>query len=226
MQKTDSAFEQLVASALAAPMRSEQRSTLDERLAAALQGIPARRARSGFRRPKLLLLFALLALTVPFAAAGVDDLAQFVAQYVTGPEFDDEINAELGNVPLPDGREWPDIGALRPSEIRGPYEGEPPGESDYWQTGPGAARSVVEFVAVCVWFDEWLVAHDAGNAERQAAVAQGVAEIPAWPSWTSGWWDKSVTDLLQKSIDGISAGNPEPVRSFSALNCTGVEDGS
>jgi hypothetical protein len=216
--KTEPDFEQLVARVLAEPMRPEQRSALDARMAGVLRGTMVRRGLRRLNRPKLLLLVALLALTLPFAASGVDELFHAV----TGPDFQREIDAELANVPLPAGRDWPDVGALQPATYRGPYEGEPPGEFDYWESGPGAARSVAEFVAVCVWFDEWLIAHDAGDTERQSAVSQGIAEIPTWPSWSSEWWDTSVTDLLQTSIDGIAAGDPEAVRSFSTLNCSGV----
>lgn len=213
-------FEQLVTRALSEGMRPEQKAALDQRLAHLVRAHPGepRRLRS---RPKrlLVLLVALLALAVPVAAAGVDDIGRLLTRLVSGPAFQTEIDTAIAEVPLPEGRDWPDVGALNPATLRGPYEGDPPGDFDYYETGPGAALSVVESIAACIWFDEWLSAQDAGDVDRRQAAAAVIAEIPTWESWQSPYWDKSYTDLLATVIAGVAANDVGPVRSFSDLNC-------
>jgi hypothetical protein len=217
----DADFERLLASALSEPMTPAQRAALDGRLARTIAAAPApgsTRSGSRGRSRRLILLLALLAIAIPVAAVGVDDLSAFIDRWATGPEFQTEIDVAKAEVPLPEGRDWPDVASLDPANWEG--GAAPFGvEHQTYETGPGAALSIVESVAACVWFDEWLLAHDAGDEARAAAAADGIAQIPTWRSWDSEWWDSSYTDLLQQVIDGVAAGDPEQVRGFTDLNC-------
>lgn len=217
MPKTDPAIEELLLRLLSRPMRAAQRDALDNRVASSFLGAGEARPARTKRSRRLILLVALLAVAMPFAAAGVDDLSALLDRLVPGPEFQTELDAAMAEVPLPDGRAWPDVPSLDAANFRGPYESDPPPDGDYYQAGGG--HSTVEYIAACIWFDEWLVAHDSGDAERQAAAAQTISAIPTWDLWTSPFSDKSYTDLLQRVIDGVESGDAEPLRQFAALNC-------
>lgn len=84
----------------------------------------------------------------------------------------------------------------------------------------GGARSWVENVALCIWFDEWLVARTADDPAREQIAAAEIESIPTWPSWNSVFWTQSVRDHYAPIIRGVAAGDPTGVEAEMQLNCS------
>jgi hypothetical protein len=203
----DRSFEDRLGDVLTEPMTSAQRSALDARLApsfaAPRRGGPLRRRM--IRRS--LLVAAALVIAVPLMAAaglfstedpfGLTDAAAFQA----------ELDAAKAAVPLPAGRAWPDF--LQVTDQAAGYS-------------RGGGRSWVENVALCVWFDEWLVARTAGDQARQQIAGTEIATIPSWPSWNSVFWTQSVRDHYAPIIRQVAAGDPTGVENEMQTNCSWV----
>lgn len=210
-------FERQLSAALSAPMSETQRTTLDARMAIVLD----RHRELGRRRPpgRLLLLAAAIALIVPVAAlAGV--LSSESPGGLAGvDEFQAELDAAMAEVPIPAGQSWPDWSALDAGSDPGPAApGESPGAPMFSR---GGGRSTIEFVAICLWLDEWLAARQAQDAPREQAAVTVLSDVPTWPSWDSPFWDQSLTDLLKTVIDSVASDDEAPAQRFVTLNCAG-----
>jgi hypothetical protein len=107
------------------------------------------------------------------------------------------------------------------------HEVQPP-EPDGQQRGAvydrGGGRSEVEFLAMCIWFDDWLDARAAGDPERERAATDQIQLFRTWPSWDSPFWDQSVRDHFNPIIDAVANGDPGPVEAEMTLNCSAVND--
>lgn len=131
----------------------------------------------------------------------------------TPTEFQAELDAAMNEVPLPEGRVWPDVPALHADQ---------PGVGGYSREG---GRGTVESIAVCIWLDEWLDARVAADAARAEVAAIQIHDIRTWPSWDSVFWDQSVRDHYGPIIDAVADGNAAPAEAeMTTGGCSGLED--
>jgi hypothetical protein len=206
----DRSFEDRLANVLAEPMTSAQRSVLDARLAPTLAA-PRRRgflARRMVRRS--LLLVAALMIALPLMAAAGFFSTEDPFGLADAPEFQAELDAAKAVVSLPAGRTWPDF--LTVTDQSAAYS-------------RGGARGWVESVALCVWFDEWLVARTAGDPAREQVARSEIESVPTWPSWNSVFWTQSVRDHYRPIISQVAAGDPTGVQAEMQTNCSWVARG-
>jgi hypothetical protein len=203
----DRSFEDRLGDSLAEPMTSVQRSALDARLAPSLAA-PRRGGLLGRRMVRRsLLLVAALVIALPLMAAAGLFSTEDPFGLSDASEFQAELDAAKAVVPLPAGRSWPDF--LNVTDQSGAYS-------------RGGGRAWVETVALCVWFDEWLVARSAGDPAREQVASAEIAGIPTWPSWNSVFWTQSVRDHYAPIIAQVAAGNPTGVQAEMQNSCSGV----
>jgi hypothetical protein len=203
----DRSFEDRLADVLTEPMTSAQRATLDSRLAPSLSaprrgGLLRRRSVRG----SLLLVAAVIVALPLMAAAGLFSTEDPYG-LADAREFQAELDVAKAEVALPLGRSWP--GFLKVTDQSAAYS-------------RGGARGWVESVALCVWFDEWLVARTAGDAERSQVASTEIQGIPTWPSWNSVFWTQSVRDHYAPIIRQVAAGDPSGVEAEMQNSCSGV----
>lgn len=203
----DKSFEDRLGEVLSAPMSPQQRTELDRRVESALAAtpFPVRRRRAPVRRSVLLAAALVLLLPTIFvvgAALNTEDPFGLT----DAPGFQAELDAAMAQVPLPAGRAWPDYLRADPSAAY----------------SRGGGQSWVELNAVCIWFDEWLGARAASDADRERIAAATIADIPTWPSWSSPFWTESVRDHLVPLIAAIDHGDATPIRREMQLNCSGI----
>lgn len=205
MTSLDRSFEDHLGAALTVPMTSAQRAALDARLASSLAA-PRRRGLFGRRvvRRSLLLVTAVLIALPLMAAAGLFSTEDPYG-LANASEFQAELNAAKAVVPLPADRTWPSF--LKVTDQSGAYS-------------RGGARGWVESVAMCIWFDDWLSARNAGNAVREQAARAEIASIPSWPSWNSVSWTQSVRDHYAPIIRQVTTGDPTGVQAEMQTNCS------
>jgi hypothetical protein len=205
----DHSFEDRLANALAEPMTTAQRSALDVRLGPTLA---APRRRGLFQRRivrRSLLLAAAVIIAVPLMAAAGFFSTEDPFGLADASEFQAELNVAMDQVALPAGRTWPDF--LKVDDQSASYS-------------RGGARSWVESVAMCVWFDEWLVARTAGDSGREQIARSEIESIPTWPSWNSVFWTQSVRDHYAPIIRQVAAGDPAGVQAEMQTNCSWVAE--
>ncbi len=208
-------FERQLRDALTAPMSETQLDALDARVRTDLDA-PRARAR---RRPpaRLLLLAAAIALLLPVGALA----GMFSSESPQGlggvDEFQAELDAAMADVPIPPGQSWPDSSVLDAGQDIAPVESGQPSSRPLFSRGGG--RATVEYVAICLWLDEWLAAKQLNDLARTQAASMVLFELPSWPSWNGPFWDESLTDLLEVVLHAIAAEDEEPVRQFVGLNC-------
>jgi hypothetical protein len=200
----DGSFEQRLSEALAVPMSSVQRTALDDRMQELLaKPSPRTVRRLPVRRSLLLAAVLLLLLPTVFAVGAAILSTEDPFGLAEAPEARAELEAAKAQVPLPAGRNWP---AYLKIDQSAAYS-------------RGGQRAWVEIVAVCIWFDEWVDARDASNAQRETIAAETIAAIPTWPSWRSPFWTDSVLDHLRPLITAVRDGREQPIRQEIKLNC-------
>ncbi|MDA8203691.1 MAG: hypothetical protein M0Z49_13200 [Chloroflexi bacterium] len=197
-------FAARVRDALQEPLSTAQRATLDQRIEQALMASPGRSRRLPIRRSVLLAAALLVLLPTVFAVGAAILSTEDPYGLASAQEYQAELEAAKGVVPLPAGRTWPDHLAVQD------------GSGSYSR---GGARSWVEINAVCIWFDDWRDAQAAGDSVRTRSDAAAIAAIPSWPSWQSPFWTQSVRDHLQPLIAAVAAGREQPIRDEITLNC-------
>lgn len=214
MHKTDPVFEDLLTDALAAPLTPKQRLALDARVLRYVTMQP--RSMRFLRRPAVrrsLLLVAVVVVALPLAALGGMFSTEDPFGLATPIEFQAELDAAMNDVPLPEGRAWPDVPALRADQ---------PGVGGYSREG---GRGTVEGIAVCIWLDEWLDARVSADVAREKVAAIQIDGIRTWPSWDSVFWDQSVRDYYGPIIDAVADGNAGPVEAeMTTGGCSWLDD--
>jgi len=201
----DRSFEDRLGDVLAEPMTSAQRSALDARLAPTLAA-PRRVGLLGRRMVRRsLLLVAVMVIVLPLLAAAGLFSTEDPFGLADASEFQAELDVAKSVVPLPVGRNWPDF--LKVTDQSASYS-------------RGGARGWVENVALCIWFDEWLVARTAGDPRREQVASTEIESIPTWPSWNSVFWTQSVRDHYAPIIRQVAAGDPTGVEAEMQLNCS------
>ncbi len=210
MTSPDRSFEDRLEDVLTEPMTSAQRSALDARLAPTLAA-PRRRGLFGGRMVRRsLLLVAALVIALPLMAAAGFFSTETPFGVADAAEFQAELDVAKGQVALPSGRTWPEF--LTVTDRSASYS-------------RGGALSWVESVAVCVWFDEWLVARSVGDPAREQTARVEIESIPTWPSWNSAFWTQSVRDHYNPIIRQVAAGDPTGVEAEMQTNCSWVAEG-
>lgn len=201
-------FEDRVSETLRMPIAEELRAALDLRVRAAINAKPVQRRVLPIRRT--LLFAALLALSLPGLLVGGMYLTESPLGLGTAREYAAEIEAAKLVVPLPDGRTWPRF--LEPNA------------NETYSRGGG--QPTVESVAMCIWFDEWLVARAGSDAARERIAEETIASIPTWRSWYSPFFDESYRQHRTSIIAAVGRGDEAPVRSEMNSNCSWVAAGN
>lgn len=205
MTSLDRSFEDRLGDALAEPVTSAQRSALDVRMAPTLAG-PRRTGLLGGRIVRRgLLLAAALLIALPLMAAAGFFSTEDPFGLADAAEFQAELDVAKAAVALPAGQSWPDF--LKVTDPSASYS-------------RGGARSWVESVAMCIWFDEWLGALTTGDPAREQVARAEIESIPTWPSWNSPFWTQSVRDHYGPIISQVSAGDPSGVEAEMQTNCS------
>jgi hypothetical protein len=204
------AVENRIEALLRAPLTHEQRALLDEPVRAAIAaGVVERRRRLPIRRSLILVVILMIVLPSIFVVGAAILSTEDPMGLAGAGEFQAELDVAKAAVVLPAGRTWPEF--LRVTD---------------WSAGysRGGGRSWVESVAMCIWFDEWLEAREAGAVGREAIAARTIAGIPQWPSWNSPFWDKSVRDHYLPVIASVNRGDDAPARAEMTTNCSWLND--
>jgi hypothetical protein len=203
-------FIERLEAALRLPMTAAQHEVVDARVAAAVAGRQerARGWRRMTRRTALLLaLLVLVALpTAVFAAAEYFGGSESPFGLAGPNEYNRELEAAKADTPIPAGFTWP--ASLR--------------AKDDVVYSRGGGRMQVEYVAICMWQIDWLEAHEADDAARQAAARRVISGIPAWSSYGPPFADQSYRDVLDRIIVAVNRDDPAPVAANVALNCGGI----
>lgn len=210
---TSEPMEKRLTAAFSEPMSPAQRAALDQRLAAALEGMP----RSGVRRhqwpmKRSLLLVAVLLVVVPsvFVVGAALQSTEDPFGLVDSAAFQAEIDAAEAVVLLPAGASWPSF--LHAD-----------GSSAY---SAGGGRSWVEINAMCLWEADWLAAVAAGDAARSDAARTTILGFPTWESYRVGvFWTESVRDHVDELVAAVGRGDTAPVQHEMQTNCSGVTGG-
>ena len=200
-------LEDRIIEALRAPVAADTRIALDSRVQAAIAATPSR----GKRRTwitRSLVFAGLLAIAIPGVIVGGILLTESPNGLADATEYGAELDAAKLEVPLPDGRSWPDF--LRPDP-----------NASYSR---GGGRPTVEAVATCIWFDEWTDARASDDVVREATAAATIAGIPSWEAWDSHFFDQSYRDHLEPIIAAVGRGDTAPVEAEITLNCGWLRD--
>jgi len=141
-------------------------------------------------KPAWILLLALA-----FAACGRPD------GFGSAADVEREIEAAKAATPLPPGA------TFSPIRLNS--------GADYQR---GSGTSMIQFQAVCAWFDYWAKAI-VGNDDRAEARASAIAdEIRTWPSYLGS--DVSLRSAWDSIIDQARLGDPSGLVQMVELNCT------
>lgn len=190
--------------ALSAPMTSQQRASLEDRLRARLD----RRQRRAVQMGPRTIAFAFAALLIAAPAVLAVSYALRSTESPNGlasaAAFQAEIDAAKKVVPLPAGATWPSY--LTASDESGSYSA-------------GGGRTWVEFVAFCAWDRSWLAA-SGSDASAQAQTARNVIlGVPDWEFYRGEFATDSFRAGIDAVIAAVRAGDKAPVTQFVNLNC-------
>lgn len=201
-------LEDRISDALRAPLAPETRTALDLRVRTAIDATPRRRRRR-IRLTRALAFAGLLAIAVPSVIVGGIFLTESPRGLADAAEYAAEVEAAKLEVPLPEGRTWPDFLGQKDPNV---------------SYSRGGGRPTVESVAMCIWFGEWLDARAAKDEPREAIAAATIADIPIWGSWNSHFFDQSYRDHFGPVIAAVGRDDAAPVEAEMDLNCSWVRD--
>lgn len=201
---TTSSFESHIADSLSIEVSGASLIRMDSLLAARLTR--ARAAR--FRGWRIAAAAALMILVVPLAAVATAGIRHTEDPFgvVDAKGFQAEVDAAKEAVALPAGASWP------------PYLVADP-DAGYSRNG---GRSWVEGVAFCRWMDAWLNATESADIAAATTARDTLLTVPTWVLYTGPFGDQSYRDVLDASLAGVSANNPQAAREASRPACSGA----
>lgn len=195
--------EDLLDRVLSEPPSASTLADLDARVQAAVSQPADRRNR--WLRPRVALALALVVLVAPLAVVGAQTLLTESPFGLAGAsEFQAEIEAAKVAVPKPPKATWP------------PYL------SVAYSTGMysrGGGRVAVEAVAFCLWTGDWLGAMDRGDAPAVSRATDVLEGVTGWDFYRGQFATASLRDVIDRVLAGVSAGDEQPARAFTANNC-------
>lgn len=168
------------------------------------------------RTPKRRLIPA-IALGLMMLGGGAYAVGTYVGEdipdspWITTEEAAERVPEFAGDIPIPEGRDFT------------------PRAQRYLEMRPGRVQvaGIPERMAddaVCMWLDEWLIAHKAGDSQRAAAALDVVEDAPDWPHWTINNAE-TIPAHIRELAQAARAGDTEAVSRELGLNCASYTTG-
>jgi hypothetical protein len=198
-------LEARLGATLGAPITAAQRRVLDARVTARLASAKTRTGSSARRRSLVAALVVLVLAASAVGASAAMRNTESPLGLASADEYAHELDAAKQVVPIPSGAAWPSYLAV--SDWSASYS-------------RGGGRSQVEFVAVCLWSDSWLEADRSGDPATRATAAAALRDVRTWEIYTGSAPIHGMRAQFDRLAEAASRGDPAPIQSFVALNCT------
>lgn len=198
-------LEARLGATLGAPITAAQRRVLDARVTARLVSAKTRTGSSARRRSLVAALVVLVLAASAVGASAAMRNTESPLGLASADEYAHELDAAKQVVPIPSGAAWPSYLAV--SDWSASYS-------------RGGSRSQVEFVAVCLWSNSWLEADRSGDPATLATAAAALRDVRTWETYTGSAPIDGMRAQFDRLAEAASRGDPAPIQSFVALNCT------
>ena len=201
-----STFEVELESILRQPMTAAQRSVLDARVVALLEGRVRRPRRFGVRLTRsaalAIGLVAVLASMFGVWAGMRSTEAPYGAHGANA--YLAEIEAAKMVTPLPPDASWPSwLG--QGADPNGSY-------------GVYAGQGEVEMTSACLWFEYWLDQTDSGTRASRAGALARVLQMREWRSFSDPLINGSLDDFATL-FEAVQQSDTAPIVQFVTANC-------
>lgn len=191
---------------------SEAKKAIFEEITA--MPVETAQSRRGSRVPKRRLIPAVAIVIIMLGGVGAYAAGTYLGEavpnspWITTEEAAERVPEFADDIPIPEGRD---------------FRGRSHLYLEMGEMGPGRVQvaSVPERMAddaVCMWLDEWLIAHDAGDSRQAATALEVIEESPDWPHWTVNNAE-TIPTRIRELGEAARTGDTHAVSHELGLNC-------